>query len=180
MMMSSQTAHARGSSSAAVIAYLTYGKWVIWRGFHQVEGDPAPAVATTKKIFRMYPLSQKDNPPKIYSNQSSGSACGLLTQATSQRLRGFHMVMIVRLGLCEQDRPCFECFSHTRQPALNPSEPYTQLTGADRGRGTAPRRPRAAPASASRGTASASRAARRPSGPASRPDAPSFHRTGAA
>ena len=38
----------------------TYGNWVIWRGF-QVEGDPAPAVATTKEIFRMYPLSKKNN-----------------------------------------------------------------------------------------------------------------------
>ncbi len=42
----------------------TYGNWVVWRGF-QVNGDPAPAVATTKKIFKMYPLSQKDNPPKM-------------------------------------------------------------------------------------------------------------------
>ena len=42
----------------------TYGNWVIWRGF-QVEGDPAPAVETTKKIFRIYPLSQKDDPPKM-------------------------------------------------------------------------------------------------------------------
>lgn len=42
----------------------TYGNWVIWRGF-QVKGDPAPAIETTKKIFRMYPLSQKDNPPKM-------------------------------------------------------------------------------------------------------------------
>jgi hypothetical protein len=31
----------------------TYGNWVIWRGF-QVDGDPKPAVDTTKKIFRIY------------------------------------------------------------------------------------------------------------------------------
>ena len=49
----------------------TYGNWVIWRGF-QVEGDPAPAVATTKKVFRMYPLSQKDNPPKMTFINVSG------------------------------------------------------------------------------------------------------------
>jgi len=49
----------------------TYGNWVIWRGF-QVDGDPAPAVATTKKIFRMYPLSQKDNPPKMNFINVSG------------------------------------------------------------------------------------------------------------
>ncbi len=49
----------------------TYGNWVIWRGF-QVNGDPKPAVETTKKIFRMYPLSQKDNPPKMNFINVSG------------------------------------------------------------------------------------------------------------
>ncbi len=49
----------------------TCGNWVIWRGF-QVDGDPKPAVETTKKIFRMYPLSQKDNPPKMNFVNVSG------------------------------------------------------------------------------------------------------------
>ena len=49
----------------------TYGNWVIWRGF-QVDGNPAPAVETTKKIFRIYPLSQKDNPPKMNFINVSG------------------------------------------------------------------------------------------------------------
>ena len=49
----------------------TYGNWVIWRGF-QVEGDPAPAVATTKEIFRIYPLSKKNNPPKMNFINISG------------------------------------------------------------------------------------------------------------
>ena len=49
----------------------TYGNWVIWRGF-QVDGSPKPAVDTTKKIFRMYPLSQKDNPPKMNFINVSG------------------------------------------------------------------------------------------------------------
>jgi hypothetical protein len=49
----------------------TYGNWVIWRGF-PVNGDTAPAVNTTKKIFRVYPLSQKDNPPKINFINVSG------------------------------------------------------------------------------------------------------------
>lgn len=49
----------------------TYGNWVIWRGF-QENGDPAPAVATTKKLFRMYPLSKKDNPPKMNFINVSG------------------------------------------------------------------------------------------------------------
>jgi hypothetical protein len=49
----------------------TYGNWVIWRGF-QENGDPAPAVETTKKIFRIYPLSQKDDPPKMNFINLSG------------------------------------------------------------------------------------------------------------
>ena len=49
----------------------TYGNWVIWRGF-QVDGSPAPAVAATKKLFRMYPLSKKDNPPEMTFVDISG------------------------------------------------------------------------------------------------------------
>ncbi len=49
----------------------TYGNWVIWRGF-QVDGDPKPAVEATRKIFRMYPLSKKDNPPKMTFVNVSG------------------------------------------------------------------------------------------------------------
>jgi hypothetical protein len=49
----------------------TYGNWVIWRGF-QVDGSPKPAVDITKKVFRMYPLSQKDNPPEMKFVNMSG------------------------------------------------------------------------------------------------------------
>ena len=49
----------------------TYGNWVIWRGF-QVDGSTAPAVEATKKIFRVYPLSQADNPPKMNFINVSG------------------------------------------------------------------------------------------------------------
>ncbi len=49
----------------------TYGHWVVWRGF-QVDGDPAPAVEATKKQFRIYPLSQKDNPPQMNFINISG------------------------------------------------------------------------------------------------------------
>ncbi len=49
----------------------TYGNWVVWRGF-QVNGDPAPAVETTKKVFRIYPLSQKDNLPQMNFINISG------------------------------------------------------------------------------------------------------------
>jgi hypothetical protein len=49
----------------------TYGNWVIWRGF-QVNGDPGPAVEATKQKFRIYPLAQKDNPPKMTFINVSG------------------------------------------------------------------------------------------------------------
>jgi len=49
----------------------TYGNWVIWRGF-QVDGETAPAVQTTKETFRMYPLSQKDDPPEMTFVDLSG------------------------------------------------------------------------------------------------------------
>jgi hypothetical protein len=49
----------------------TYGNWVIWRGF-QVDGSPKPAVETTKKVYKAYPLSQKDNPPAMNFVNVSG------------------------------------------------------------------------------------------------------------
>ncbi|WP_136483034.1 DUF1254 domain-containing protein [Cognatitamlana onchidii] len=49
----------------------TYGHWVIWRGF-QKDGDPQPAVLATKNTFKIYPLSQKDNPPKMNFVNVSG------------------------------------------------------------------------------------------------------------
>jgi len=49
----------------------THGNWVIWRGF-QVEGSTKPAVEATKKLFQMYPLSQKDSPPEMTFVNISG------------------------------------------------------------------------------------------------------------
>lgn len=49
----------------------TYGNWVVWRGF-QVDGSTKPAVEATKKLFRMYPLSKKDNPPEMTFVNISG------------------------------------------------------------------------------------------------------------
>lgn len=51
----------------------TYGHWVIWRGF-QKNGDPQPAVKDTKRTFKIYPLSQRNNPPTMnYVNVSGKS-----------------------------------------------------------------------------------------------------------
>jgi hypothetical protein len=50
----------------------TYGNWVVWRGF-QVNGSTKPAVEATKAKFRIYPHSQKDNPPQINFINVSGT-----------------------------------------------------------------------------------------------------------
>jgi hypothetical protein len=50
----------------------TYGNWVVWRGF-QVNGSTKPAIDATKSTFRVYPLSQKDNPPKMNFINVSGT-----------------------------------------------------------------------------------------------------------
>ena len=49
----------------------THGNWVIWRGF-QVDGSPKPAIDATKKLFKIYPLSQKGNPPTMNFVNASG------------------------------------------------------------------------------------------------------------
>lgn len=54
-----------------VLRSSTYGNWVIWRGF-QVNGSPKPAVEATKKTFRAYPWSQRNNPPKMNFVNASG------------------------------------------------------------------------------------------------------------
>ena len=51
----------------------TYGNWVIWRGF-QVEGSTKPAIETTKKRVKVYPLSRKDNPPEMNFINVSGKS----------------------------------------------------------------------------------------------------------
>jgi len=50
----------------------THGIWVVWRGF-QVDGSTRPAIEATKKMFRIYPLSQKDNPPAMNFINVSGT-----------------------------------------------------------------------------------------------------------
>ncbi len=50
----------------------TYGNWVVWRGF-QVDGSTRKAVEDTKTKFRIYPLSQKSNPPAMNFINVSGT-----------------------------------------------------------------------------------------------------------
>ncbi len=54
-----------------VVRSPTYNLWVPWRGF-QVDGSTRPAIDATKKMFRLYPLSRKDNPPKMNFVNASG------------------------------------------------------------------------------------------------------------
>ncbi len=51
---------------------MSFGNWVVWRGF-QANGSPKPAVDTTKKHFRIYPLSQRDDPPGMTFVNISGT-----------------------------------------------------------------------------------------------------------
>lgn len=51
----------------------TYGHWLIWRGF-QKDGSPKPAVDATKASVKIYPLSQKDNPPIMNFVNVSGKS----------------------------------------------------------------------------------------------------------
>lgn len=51
----------------------TYGHWVIWRGF-QKDGSTKEAVENTKSTFKIYPLSQKDNPPAMTFVNASGDS----------------------------------------------------------------------------------------------------------
>ena len=49
----------------------TFSVWLAIRGF-TVKGDSAPAVAAFKKDFRIYPLAQATNPPKMKFINMSG------------------------------------------------------------------------------------------------------------
>jgi hypothetical protein len=49
----------------------TYGNWMAWRGF-QVDGSTDKAIKETRDLFRIYPLSQAANPPKMTFLDVSG------------------------------------------------------------------------------------------------------------
>ena len=55
-----------------VLRTKTFGNWLAWRGF-PVDGSTKPAIDATKAKFRIYPLSQKDNPPKMNFVNVSGT-----------------------------------------------------------------------------------------------------------
>ncbi|MBG7631587.1 MAG: DUF1254 domain-containing protein, partial [Bacteroidetes bacterium] len=60
----------------------THGNWVIWRGFQQ-DGSPKPAVDATKATFKIYPLSQKDNPPAMTFVNTSGKISNTIHRMNS-------------------------------------------------------------------------------------------------
>lgn len=49
----------------------TYGNWVLWRGY-QKDGSTETAVNQTKDNFRIYPISQAENPPEMTFVNVSG------------------------------------------------------------------------------------------------------------
>ena len=49
----------------------TYGNWILFRGF-LVDGSTKPALESIKNSFKLYPLSQKDNPPALNVVNASG------------------------------------------------------------------------------------------------------------
>ncbi|WP_306146926.1 MULTISPECIES: DUF1254 domain-containing protein [unclassified Roseibium] len=50
----------------------TYAHWVLWRGYLDENGSPETAVSQTQEQFRIYPLSQADNPPEMTFVDVSG------------------------------------------------------------------------------------------------------------
>ena len=51
----------------------TFGNLFFWRGF-MVNGDPRPAVESTKKLAKVYPLAMAKNPPPMKFINVSGKA----------------------------------------------------------------------------------------------------------
>jgi hypothetical protein len=43
----------------------TYSNWLILRAFLDAEGKPDQAIANYENGLRLYPYSQKDNPPQM-------------------------------------------------------------------------------------------------------------------
>jgi len=62
---------AKVPSGYHVLKTKTYGNWFVWRGFME-NGSTRKAVETNKKQFRLYPLSQADNPPALNFVNMSG------------------------------------------------------------------------------------------------------------
>lgn len=57
----------------------TFGNWVIWRGFLE-NGSTETAVKATQEKFRIYPLSQADNPPEMNFVNVSGKEFNTIHQ----------------------------------------------------------------------------------------------------
>lgn len=55
----------------AVLRPNTFGNWIIWRGFLK-DGSTEDAVKATQEKFKLYPLSQAENPPEMTFVNVSG------------------------------------------------------------------------------------------------------------
>ena len=61
----------KANPDAYVLRTSTLGNWVVWRGF-QVDGSTRSAVDATRDLFRIYPLSKKNNPQNMNFLNVSG------------------------------------------------------------------------------------------------------------
>lgn len=56
----------------AIVQTDTYAHWVLWRGYLDEDGSPDTAAQQTRDRFRMYPLSQAEDPPEMTFVNVSG------------------------------------------------------------------------------------------------------------
>jgi hypothetical protein len=66
-----------------VVRSKTYGNLVFWRGFLE-NGSTEPAVASTKKLFKVYRLSEAKSPPQMKFVNVSGKAFNTIGANTFQ------------------------------------------------------------------------------------------------
>lgn len=75
-----------------VVKSSTYGVWNIGRGFLQ-DGDPAPALENIKANVKIYPLSMKDDPPKMEFIDVSGEDYNTVSPANLQFFEDINQVV---------------------------------------------------------------------------------------
>lgn len=80
----------------------THGNWVIWRGF-QKDGSPKPAVDATKALFKIYPLSQKDNPPAMKFVNASGISSSTIHRMDAEIFNEINAVVQVEPPMGESE-----------------------------------------------------------------------------
>ena len=101
----------------------TFGNWVIWRGF-QVEGSAKPAVETTRKRVRVYPLSEKDNPPKMKFVEVSGKSFNTIHRMDYEIFNEINEVVQLEPGIGESPEilGCLKAIGIEKGKKFSPDE----------------------------------------------------------